>query len=317
MPEDGGAFSIESPGSFLYSAGMKSRILEDSLFTFVGPGMLLASALMFAVMDGTVKLVDPTLRVWDIGFYRFFSNMIFLILISGRRSNPFLGKNVPLLIIRGVVGSIAFLSVIAAIRLIPISTAMVLFFSFPAFTAVFSPLIFGERISIIELIWVFIAILGVVVLFEFRWEINMPGQILGQTMALTGAVFAGLTVTVIKKLRDDHGTIPIYLYFCLLGTIITFPMFISQPGIPETALDWILILVIVTSSLLGQLLMTNGIRYCKSWESGILMMTELIFTSILGIVFLSETVGWRFWAGGSMILLSVVMLQFHHFSKIR
>ncbi|MGD9973102.1 MAG: DMT family transporter [Desulfatirhabdiaceae bacterium] len=279
----------------------------------IGPAMLLLSSLMFAIMDGTVKLIDPQFRIWDIAFYRFLSNMIFCIAISGRYQNPFRGNNIPLLIVRGIVGSIAFLSIITAIRLIPISTAMVLFFSFPAFTALFSLLLFGEKITLAELFWVLIAISGVAVLFDFKLE----GNVLGQVMGVLGAIFAGLTVTVIKKLRHDHGTVTIYLYFCLLGTLITFPMFIKNPGMPATGRDWGFILIIVTASLFGQLLMTNGIRYCKSWESGILMMTELIFTSILGIVFLSEPVDWRFWSGGLLILSSVIMLQIQGVTRIK
>ena len=279
----------------------------------VGPVMLLGSALMFAVMDGTVKLIDPHFRVWDIAFYRFLSNLIFCIAISGRHQNPFRGKNIPLLIIRGIVGCAAFLSVITAIRLSPISTAMALFFSFPAFTALFSPLLFGEKITMAELLWILIAIAGVAILFDFKME----GELMGQVMGVIGAIFAGLTVTVIKKLRDDHGTITIYMYFCLLGTLITFPVFITNPGIPSTGLDWMFILIIVTTSLFGQLLMTNGIRYCKSWESGILMMIELIFTSILGIVFLAEPVDWHFWSGGLLIVFSVIMLQMRSFARIR
>jgi len=281
--------------------------------SYVGPVMLLGSALMFAVMDGTVKLIDPHFRVWDIAFYRFLSNMIFCIAISGRHQNPFRGKNIPLLIIRGIVGCAAFLSIITAIRLIPISTAMALFFSFPAFTALFSPLLFGEKITMAELLWILIAIAGVAILFDFK----MAGDMLGQVMGIVGAIFAGLTVTVVKKLRDDHGTVTIYMYFCLLGTVITFPTFITNPGMPSTGLDWVFILIIVTTSLFGQLLMTNGIRYCKSWESGILMMTELIFTSILGIVFLAESVDWHFWSGGLLIVFSVIMLQMRSFARIR
>jgi drug/metabolite transporter (DMT)-like permease len=67
--------------------------------------------------------------------------------------------------------------------------------------------------------------------------------------------------------------------------------------------------MIVIASVIGQLWMTKGLRYCKSWEGGVLMTTELIFTSILGILFLQEPVTWRFWLGGLLILVSVLGLQ--------
>ena len=39
------------------------------------------------------------------------------------------------------------------------------------------------------------------------------------------------------------------------------------------------------------------------------MTTELVFTSLLGILLLHEQVTWRFWLGGLLILGSVMALQ--------
>ncbi len=113
---------------------------------------MLGSALMFAVMDGVIKIIGPSFRVWDIAFYRFGFGIVILCGIYGGRESLIKGANFRLLILRGVLGSVAFLSIVGAIRLIPISTAMVLFFSFPAFTAFFSPLIYRERITLPEII---------------------------------------------------------------------------------------------------------------------------------------------------------------------
>ncbi len=142
-------------------------------------------------------------------------------------------------------------------------------------------------------------------MFDFRFE----GVWLGQVLAITGAVFAGLTVTIIKKLRENHRTGVVYMYFCILGTCITFPAFIAQPRLPNSWIDGAMMAIIVVASVIGQLLMTKGLRYCKSWEGGVLMTTELIFTSLLGILFLQEQVTWRFWLGGLLILGSVMALQ--------
>ena len=123
-----------------------ARSLRHSGAT-VGALLMLASAFLFAVLDGLIKLLGPPFRIWDIAFYRFACGLAILVLIVGRRHNPFAGHNRRLLIIRGITGSCAFLALVAAIRLIPISTALVLFFSFPAFAAFFSPLFFKEPIT--------------------------------------------------------------------------------------------------------------------------------------------------------------------------
>jgi drug/metabolite transporter (DMT)-like permease len=66
---------------------------------------------------------------------------------------------------------------------------------------------------------------------------------------------------------------------------------------------------IVCSALAAQLLMNQGFRYCKSWEGGLFLMAEVVFTSILGILFLGEPVTWRFVTGGFLVLGSAIALN--------
>jgi drug/metabolite transporter (DMT)-like permease len=258
----------------------KARSLLHSTAT-VGALLMLTSAFLFAVLDGLIKLLGPPFRIWDIAFYRFAGGLAIL------------------------VGSCAFLALVTAIRLIPISTALVLFFSFPAFAAFFSPLFFKEPITWAEIVSVMIALVGVALLFDFR----LQGGLLGQTMAVLGGAFAGLTVGIIKKLREKNGPVVIYLYFCLLGSVISFPAFIAHPQIPQVTSEWLMLGGIVCSALAAQLLMNQGFRYCKSWEGGLFLMAEVVFTSILGILFLGEPVTWRFLTGGFLVLGSAVALN--------
>ena len=153
----------------------------------VGPLLMLSAAFLFAVMDCLIKYSGSFLRVWDIAFYRFGCGMVILLLVFGWRRNPFNGHNDRMLLLRGVAGSLSFLSIALAFRLIPISTALVLFYVFPAFAALFSALLFGERLTK-DLIWIVLALCGVAVILDSRIE----GGILGQIMSLVGAAFGRL-----------------------------------------------------------------------------------------------------------------------------
>ena len=194
---------------------------------------------------------------------------------------------------------------IIAIRNIPISTAMVLFFSFPAFAALFSYLIFGERISRGEMFCVVMALCGAAVLLDFRLDGNFSGYIMG----LNSAIFAGITVNLIKMLREHNGPVVIYFYFCMLGALIALPGYIAGPTIPAGTMEWLMAIGIAVSSILAQLLMNQGFKYCKSWEGGLFLTAEMIFTGFLGIVILQELITWRFWTGGSLILASALLIN--------
>lgn len=269
---------------------------------------MLGSALMFAVLDGLIKVMRPEFRIWDIAFYRWGMGFALLIMIFGRHGHLFKTHNLKLMIIRSITGCITFLSLTAAIRNIPISNALVLFFSFPAFAALFSYLIFGERITKWQLVCIIGALFGVAVLLGFKLDGNLFGYIMG----LLSGVFAGITVNLIKQLREKDGPVAIYFYFCLLGALITFPVFIADPIIPASGIEWMMAGGIAASSIMGQLLMNQGYQYCKSWEGGLFLTSEMVFAATLGIVFLGELVSWRFWVGGILILASTVLLNLNY-----
>ena len=283
----------------------KQRGLVQMDAALAGPLFMLSAALLFTLLNLIVKTLNPVFTVWHIGFFRFFGGLIMILVIFGRHHNPFLGNNTRLLIIRGCVGSVAFISLITALKMLPLSTALVIFYSFPAFSAVFAYMIYREKIGKLEIACIVLVMVGVGALFDFR----PGGTFFGQAMALFGAVFAGLTVTLIRSLREKNGPVIIYLYFCTMGALVTAPIFIMTPLLPGTPLEWVMVLGIVFTSLTAQLLMNQGFFYCKGWEGGVFMSSEVIFTGIVGIVFLGDPVTLRFWVGGILIFGSVVALN--------
>lgn len=271
-----------------------------------GPLFMLSAALLFTVHNLILKLLGPHYSVWHLGFFRFFGGLAAIWILFGSRGNLYRGRNIRLLIIRGCVGSMAFISMIMVIRILPLSTALVIFYCFPAFSAVFSFIIYKERIGTLEMGCIAAVMAGVAVLFD----VKMTHQgMLGYAMAVVGGAFAGLTVTLIRSLRQYNGPVIIYLYFCTVGAVITCPAFIADPVFPGTAAEWGMILGIVLCSTMGQLLMNQGFFYCKGWEGGVFMSSEVVFTALVGILFLGDPVSLRFWIGGLMILGSVITLN--------
>jgi drug/metabolite transporter (DMT)-like permease len=271
----------------------------------VGPLFMLAAALLLTLLNVFVKLLRPDFRIWDIGFYRFMGGALVLLTVFGRRGNPYRGHNIWLLIMRGGTGSAAFIALVTAIRLLPISTALVIFYSFPAFAALFAYFLYGERIGPGELGCILVVLAGIAVLFNFQ----LAGGLFGQFMALVGGALAGLTVTLIRTLRERNGPVIIYLYLCTMGALVTLPPFIAHPVWPVNPWEWGLVLGIVFSSVTAQLLMNQGFFYCRGWEGGVFMSSEVIFTALVGILFLGDPTTWRFWCGGALILGSGVVLN--------
>jgi len=273
--------------------------------TIKGSALMLGSALLFASTDIIIKIVGPAFRVWDIAFFRFGGGIILIIIFFGWSGNPFKSDNLRLLIIRGITGALAFLALVGAIQLLPLSSAIVLLYSFPAFAALFSAVIFGERISFLQIVCIIGTLVGVGILLDF----SPAGNLLGQAIGLIAGMFAGIAVCLIKKLRETNGPVIIYLYFCLVGGVIALPPFVAGPILPVSARDIFLVVSLVLLFLAAQLLMNQGFKYCKSWEGGLFLSSETLFTSVVGICFMGDPVTWHFWTGGGLIIASVVVLN--------
>ena len=271
----------------------------------IGPLFMLSAALSFTLLNLLLKLLGSQYTVWSIGFYRFFGGAAVLIAVFGRYHNPYKGHNIRLLIIRGCTGCSAFLCIVTAIRLLPVSTALIIYYSYPAFAAIFSFIIYKERSGMLEIACIAAVLIGVGILFDFE----LVGGVFGQIMALVGAAFAGLTVTLIRSLREKNGPVIIYLYFCTMGILVTAPMFVKHPVLPSTPIEWAMILGLIFVSVIAQLLMNQGFFYCRAWEGGVFMSSEVVFTAAAGILFLGDPAPWRFWFGGLMILFSVIALN--------
>lgn len=270
-----------------------------------GPFFMLGAALLFTLMSVLVKLLPQGYTVWHIGLIRCMGGLVLLLAFTPRRKNPFAGHNIPLLVFRGLAGTLAFLCAMAALRTLPISTACVLFYSYPVFAAGCGLLIYKEAVNIRQVICMLTLIAGVGVLFDF----SLTGSLFGQAMAIAGALFAGLTVTLIRSLRERNGVVVIYLYFCAVGTLFTLPYCIQHPIFPASATEWIMISLIVLASATAQLMMNQGFFFCKGFEGGVYMSTETVFTAMVGIFLLDDPVSWRFFAGALLILGSGLALN--------
>lgn len=269
-----------------------------TIYLATGPFFMVCAAVLFTAMTLQVKLMPDHYTVWHLGFVRCFGGAWILVLFFSRLKNPFKGSNVPLLMLRGCTGSAAFFCAVTAVRTLPVSTAVVLFYSFPAFAALFGRLIYKERLNRLQIACIATLMVGVAVLFDFKGE----GNLFGQSMAIAGAGFAGMTVTLIRSLRENNGPVIIYFYFCMMGTLVTLPKCIAVPVLPLSVMEWGMISGIIVTSVAGQLCMNQGFFYCKGFEGAAYMSSETVFVALAGIVFLHDPVSWQFFLGSFLIM---------------
>lgn len=270
---------------------------------------MVVAALFYGGMNVSVKLGAPHLTVWQTGMGRFILGLAVMpILIRMLRLEP-AGRERRLLIARGLSGTIAFILMIQAIKLIPLSMAMVLFYLWPVFTCLLSPWIAGESTARSEWPLVMGALLGTAVILwpeKGGWELN-----LGYFLAVASSFFAGLAVILIRRLRRRNNPFTIYFFFCLTGSLATIGPLLAQGEsiLPATMEGWLFLSAVAVFAMIGQVLMNQGMKYLDGSRTGALMMIEVLVAAAFGALWLGENLQIRFFVGGILILGSGAALM--------
>ena len=94
-----------------------------------------------------------------------------------------------------------------------------------------------------------------------------------------------------------------------MGMLLTLPAFLMTPIIPASSLEWTMVIGLVITSVIAQLLMNKGFSFCQGFEGASYMSCEVLFTALVGILFLNDPVNWRFFVGGCLIVGSGLVMN--------
>ncbi len=293
----------------IQAAGVERAILLKWQPKAKGAALIVAAAFMYAAMNGAAKVGSGYLTIWQIGMGRFLFGTVILFITARVLRMELLGTHRLLHVIRAVAGAAAFLLLVQAFKTIPISVAMILFYSWPAFTSLLAAWVLGEPTSPRE--WPFVggAFLGAGLIL---W----PGEAgagfsLGHLLALSAAVIGSLAIILVRRLARDNNPLTIYFYLCLVGALACLGPLLSQEGSlwPTSGAGWLALLVMAVPSLLSQLFFNKGYKYLRAPQTGVLMYLELLFLAAFGIIFLGEPLDWRLLSGAALIVGSGIWLN--------
>jgi drug/metabolite transporter (DMT)-like permease len=269
-----------------------------------GLGLMLLSAITFSFADILTKHVSSYFSPIQIAFVRFLFGGLVLWPILSLKGISLRGNQTRILVLRGILGTLAFFCLLKSIAMVPLSNAIVLLYTFPLFTFLFTVLFFRTRVEIVEILLIGIGSLGIYIFVNPDFHSFNIGYLYG----LLSGCLGGMAIVFIYKARQANGPLIIYFYFCLIGGIISFPFWVQRVKIPEA--QWGVPLVLVAFLLLaGQVLMNHGFKYCKAAEGSLIMMSEIVFAGMGGVLLFKDPITYHFIVGGFLIIGSGVGLN--------
>ncbi|MGE5473968.1 MAG: DMT family transporter [Ignavibacteriales bacterium] len=269
-----------------------------------GPIQMLFSAIVFAIMTYTAKLASTHIPGAEVSFFRLsLGTVTFLILVLIRQTT-FRSNNTKLLLSRGIFGGIAVLLYFASIEKGTITNSTVLQNTYVIFSAILGMIILKEKLTFRMIVALILSMVGIIALTQPNFTSIKVADIL----ALTAGFVAGIAITAVRQLRKrDESAWLIFFYFCFFGMVVSFLFALPVWKWPNNN-EYILLLLTGILGLLGQVSMTSAYKYCKAAVGGIISMTTIIFTALLGIFFLGERLTIFEIIGAIMIFIGCILV---------
>ncbi len=230
-----------------------------------GIALKVASTLAFAAMATLVKLLSDRYPIGEIAFFRAFFALVPVLLwvaVLGTIGTVFRTNYLPQHLLRGAFGTGAMLCGFTALSLLPFADATAIGYAAPLMTVVLAVVFLGERVFIYRWSAVVVGLIGVLVILSdyVGPSAAAAGNGPGALIALAGAMFAALAMTMARALvrTDSAPTIVAYFScFVAVAALFTLPFGWVMP----TAADFALLALIGLFGGIGQVLVTSSFRF--------------------------------------------------------
>ncbi|MHA7101770.1 DMT family transporter [Roseivirga pacifica] len=262
--------------------------------------MLLAT-FIFAVMNVLVKYVDNIPAI-EIILFRSIVSFIMSGVTLKMKGVPLLGKNKPILFIRGLAGALALMMFFTTLQEIPLASAVTIMFLGPIFTAMLGVWIVKEKVYPLQ--WVFFALsfAGILMIKGFDTRVTPFMALLG----VGAAFFSGVAYNMIRKLKTSEHPLVIIFYFPLVtlpivGTYSYFNWVMPQGW------EWLLLIAIGVLTQFAQYFMTLSYQSESLSKVANINFVGIIYALGFGYVLFGETFNLLTYLGMTAVMLGVVL----------
>ncbi len=222
--------------------------------------------------------------------------------MTGRTKLSFVNKRG--LFFRGLFGGIAVWMCYVSIAKLGLIKSSLIGYTYPVFATLFSWLLLKEKISLSKALCLIGACcgMGLVVAASGKGGVS-SGFGFWEAFALAGALIAGLTIVLVKKLQDTDSTEAIFFSQCLIGFWIVIVPATATPhsfGYQGCAM----LLAIGMLAAAGQLLMTEGFKYVTVSSGSVITLLSPVLNVTVGAVLFHESFPPLSMAGAAILIAS-------------
>ena len=276
--------------------------------TVQGMLWMVATGVLFTVLNATMKKLAHELDPWLVGFLRYVLGAMVMLAPALRFGVRELWPKAPKLqVVRGLFHAGGMLLWFAALPMVSITDLTAIGFSVPIFICLGAVLFLGERMTGARWIAVLVGFSGVLLVVNPFDGAGFSGISTGMLLMLASApVFAGSFLVAKVLTRHERSDIMV-LWQHLLVSLLLLPFALAWWMMPAPR-QWALLVVCGFLGAGGHYCMTRAFRVADISAVQSVKFLELVWAAILGFfMFGTIPAGWTL-AGGVVILASTLWL---------
>lgn len=200
---------------------------------------------------------------------------------------------------------------LSALAWLPAASLGFLFYTYPAWVAIFAALSGLEKLTPVRVAALAVALVGITMMVGAPWNLALPWP--GVWRALLSAVIYALYIPLLHRLRGslDPATASAYL---IAGAATLFLLAGAREGgviLQMNSLNaWGLAAILaVYSTVISFLTFLRGLEVLGPVRSAILSTTEPLFTAVLALLILKQPLGVPTLIGGACIVAAILILE--------
>ncbi len=293
---------------------MTARVPLNRVLSVLGVGVLSISCAAILIR----WCAAPPLTI---AFYRLFFASLFFWCTSSQTSRATL-RQLPLASMRwgwcaGIALALHFATWITSLQHTSVTNSVVLVATTPIFVALGARFILREKARA-WLYWGLLLAFAGAAVITLQERAGGSNSLLGNLLAVAGALFAGIYFLIGRKLRQQMDTAP-YVMLCYAAAAVLLLIAALVVREPLTGYSWQTYATFLGLALIPQVIghtsFNWALKHLSAPTVSIAMLSEPIGASLLAVFLLQEKIGAMTLLGGSLTLIGVGLAIFSEQKK--
>jgi drug/metabolite transporter (DMT)-like permease len=276
----------------------------------LGAGSLLTSTFIYGFFGVLAKLIGFDIPLFYTSAIRNVPALIILgsMLLIKRDWKKIEKKDFVWIFLRTLLGGASFIATYIAVFYLPIGLELFIYFAGGTIGGyIIGIYFFNERITYAKIISLFVALFGLIVIYWSNFtSVEISFVVLSFVSGLGSAVWNGFSKKVSHKYSITQLNFVDTVIFVIFMAIVS--LIIQENWIvPQFSTLWLYILMFGLMFIPTGQLMIYGYKHLNVHLATLIMLTEILFGAILGLIFFREMLSLSTLLGGGLIILAIVL----------